>query len=130
MTNFKSFVLFLKLLSLFKWFQNSHVKANPGKSHILLSNKKREKVKINNVVGIILDPELKFEKHITDICNQTSSKLNVLPRIASYMSLNKRRFLMKTFLECYCSLIWMFHSRPLNNKTNNVNEKNTWNCLF
>ena len=75
MTNFKSFVLFLKLLSLFKWFQNSHVKANPGKSHILLSNKKREKVKINNVVGIILDSELKFEKHITDICNQTSSKL-------------------------------------------------------
>ena len=85
MTNFKSFVLFLKIISLFKWFQNSHVKANPGKSHILLSNKKIEKVKINNVVlissveekslGIILDSELKFEKHITDICNQTSSKL-------------------------------------------------------
>ena len=85
MANFKSFVLFFKTISLFKWFQNSHVKANPGKSHILLSNKKIEKVKINNVVqissveekslGIILDSELKFEKHITDICNQTSSKL-------------------------------------------------------
>ena len=31
---------------LFKWFENNHMKANPGKSHILLSNKKPEKVKI------------------------------------------------------------------------------------
>ena len=54
------------------------MKAKPGKSHILLSNKKTEKVKINNVVltssvevkllGITLD-SIKFEKHIIDICN-------------------------------------------------------------
>ena len=58
------------------------MEASPGKSHILLSNKKTEKVKINNVVltssveekllGITLDSELKFEKHITDICNKAS----------------------------------------------------------
>ena len=35
---------------LLKWFENNHMKANPGKSHILLSNKKTEKVKINDVV--------------------------------------------------------------------------------
>ena len=42
------------------------------------------------------------------------------------MSLNKRRLLMKTFVESqfnYCPLIWMFHSRRLNNKINNVHEK-------
>ena len=48
------------------------MKANPGNSHILLSNKKTEKVKINDVVltssveekllGITLDSELKSEK--------------------------------------------------------------------
>ena len=48
------------------------MKVNPGKSHILLSNKKIEKVKINDVVltssveekllGITLDSELKSEK--------------------------------------------------------------------
>ena len=47
------------------------MKANPGKSHILVSTKKTEKVKINDVVltssfeekllGITLDSELKFE---------------------------------------------------------------------
>ena len=55
------------------------MKAKPGKSHILLSNKKTEKVKINNVVltssvevkllGITLDSDIKFKKHIIDICN-------------------------------------------------------------
>ena len=49
-----------------------------------------------------------------------------MSRITSYTSLNKRRFLMKTFVESqfnYCPLIWMFHSRHLNNKINNVHEK-------
>ena len=53
------------------------MKANAGKSHILLSNKKIEKVTINDVVlissveekliGITLDSELKFEKQITNL---------------------------------------------------------------
>ena len=47
------------------------MKPKPGKSHILLSNKKTDKMKINDVVltssveeklfGITLDSELKFE---------------------------------------------------------------------
>ena len=69
------------------------MKANPGKSHILRSNKKTEKVNINDVVltsnveekllGITLDSELKFEKHIIDICNKASQKIYVLSRITS-----------------------------------------------
>ena len=82
--NVRTAILELQLLAfrLFKWFESNHMKANPGKSHILLSNKKKEKVKINNVVltssveekllGIILDSEFKFEKHITHICNEAS----------------------------------------------------------
>ena len=34
---------------LFKWLGNNDIKANSGKSHILLSNKKTEKVTINDV---------------------------------------------------------------------------------
>ena len=87
------------------------------------------RVKINDVtptssveeklLGITLDSELKFEKHITDICNKASQKIHVLSRISSYISLNKRRLLMKTFVESqfnYCPLIWIFHSRRLNSK--------------
>ena len=94
---------------LFKWFENNHMKANPGKSHILRSNKKTKKETINDVVltssveekllGITLDSELKFEKHITGICNKASQKIHALFRITSYMSLNKQRLLMKLFVE-------------------------------
>ena len=112
------------------------MKANPGRCHIVLSNKKTEKVKIKDVVlisnveekllGTSLGSELKFEKHITGICNKASQKIHVLSRITSYMSLNKLRLLTKTFVESqfnYYPLIWMFHSRRLNNKMNNVHEK-------
>ena len=64
-------------------------------SHILLCNTKTEKVTISDVVlsssveekffGITLDSELKFEKHLTGICNKTNQKLYVLSRITSYM---------------------------------------------
>ena len=42
------------------------------------------------------------------------------------MSLEKRRTLMKAFIESqfnYCPLIWMFHSRTLNNKINRIHER-------
>ena len=64
-------------------------------SHILLCNTKTEKVTISDVVlsssveekffGITLDSELKFEKHLTGICNKANQKIYVLSRITSYM---------------------------------------------
>ena len=64
-------------------------------SHILLCNTKTEKVAISDVVlsssveekffGITLDSELKFEKHLTGICNKANQKIYVLSRITSYM---------------------------------------------
>ena len=78
---------------LFKWFEDSHLKTIPGMSHILLCNEKTEKVTIDNVVlsssvkdtffGFSLDSELKFEKHLTGICNKANQKIYVLSRITS-----------------------------------------------
>ena len=115
---------------LFLWFKN------PGKSHILLSSKKPEIVSVDGIsiaassheklLGVIIDSELKFENHITEICLKASKKINALCRISSFMSLEKRRTLMKAFIESqfnYCPLIWMFHSRSLNNKINRIHER-------
>ena len=107
------------------------MKANPGKFHILLSNKKTEKVTNKGTDfkcrrEITLDSELKFVKYITDICNKGIQKIHVLFRVTYYMSLNERRLLMKTFVEFhfnYHSFIWMFHPKRLNKKINDVHEK-------
>ena len=42
------------------------------------------------------------------------------------MNKEKLRILMKTFIDAqfnYCPLIWMFHSRTLNNKINKLHER-------
>ena len=42
------------------------------------------------------------------------------------MSYEKLRLLMKTFIESqfnYCPLLWMFHSRKLNNRINKLHER-------
>ena len=73
-----------------------------------------------------MDSELKFEEHINKICNIVNKKLNALHRIGSHMSLDKRKMLLRAFIESqfsYCPLIWMFHSRTLNNKINRLQEK-------
>ena len=45
---------------------------------------------------------------------------------ANYVSLEKRRIVMKTFIESqfnYCPLIWMFHPRAINNKINRLHKR-------
>ena len=107
------------------WFGNNHMKANPGKCHLLLSTKSPEVVSINGLQipsstaetlpGITIDSELNVENHLCAICNNVSRKINALGRIANYMPLEKLRILMKTFIESqfkYCPLISMFTHQP------------------
>ena len=65
---------------------------------------------------------LSFENHVTSLCKKASQKLHALARISYYMELNK---LMKAFITSqfsYCPLIWMFHSRNINNKIIRIHE--------
>ena len=112
------------------------MKAYPGKCHLLLSTKSSEVVSIDGMqitsstaetlLGITIDSELNFENHLSAICNKVSRKINALGRIANYMPLEKRRIVMKTFIQSqfnYCPLIWMFHSRTIYNKINRLHER-------
>ena len=70
--------------------------------------------------------ETRHIKHINNLCKKASAKLNALARIACYMDFPKRRLIMKAFITSqfgYCPLIWMFHSRALNNKINSIHER-------
>ena len=120
----------------FNWFGNNHMKANPGKCHLLRNTKRPEVVSIDGIqikssteetlLGITIDLELNFDNHLSAICNKVSRKINALWRIANYMPLEKRRIVKKTFIESqfnYCPLIWMFHSRTINNKINRLHER-------
>ena len=69
---------------------------------------------------------MNFENHLPAICNKVRRMIKALGRITNYMTSEKCRIVMKTFIESqfnYCPLIWMFHSRTINNKINCLHER-------
>ena len=120
----------------FHWFHYNHLKTNPGKRHLFLSYKTPTDVSIGDaslttstketLLGILIDSDLSFDQHVSSICSKATKKLHALGRIASFMSFEKLRTLMKAYIEPqfnYFSLIWMFHSRIMNQKINRVHER-------
>ena len=119
------------------WVSNNTLKANPDKFHLLLSEADTNvSVKVDNyeifnsncqkLLGIKIDNKLNFNEHVSDLCKKASQKLHALARVAPYMSIKKRRIIMKAFINSqfgYCPLIWMFHSRTLNNRINKIQER-------
>ena len=78
------------------------------------------------LLGILIDSELSFDQHVSSICCKDSEKLHALGRIANFIFCEKRRKLMKAFIESqfnYCPLIWMFHSRTMNDKIDRIHER-------
>ena len=136
--NHKSVLDELELSSsiLFKWLRLNYMKANTDKSHVLLSGKNKQAANIDGhqiisedeqvLLGVTIDSNLTFESHINNLCKKSSAKLNALARISGYMDITKRRIIMKSFITSqfsYCPLIWMFHSRRLNNKINSIHKR-------
>ena len=78
------------------------------------------------LLGITIDNNLNFNEHVSNICDKVSQKLHILARVAVFINTEKLRILMKAFIESqfnYCPLVWMYHSRTLNNRINRLHEK-------
>ena len=116
-------------------FEN-HMIANPDKCHFFVTTNALTSVNINGfqitnsteekLLGIKFRSIFSFENHVSSLCKKASQKLHALTRIVNYMNLSKRKALMKTFVISqfnYCPLVWMFHSRKLNHRTNSIYER-------
>ena len=122
---------------LVQWFQENYLKLNTDKCHLLISNHD-ESVFVNvgndaiqcnktvKLLGILIDNKLDFSEHISKLCKIANQKLHALARISHLMSKEKLRIILKAFIESqfgYCPLVWMFHSRTLNNRINKIHER-------
>ena len=120
------------------------MKLNKEKCHLLVSGHKYEHIwiKINNymiwenknvkLLGVKIDSELKFNDHVSNIYKKACRKLTALKRLTKILTLQQRKTLMKSFIDSqfnYCPLIWMQHTRSLNNKINKLQETFSSNCL-
>ena len=100
-------------------FKYENIWAKIGKAKIWESKKQK-------LLGVEIDRTLSFDEHIASLCKKPGKKLSVLVRLSNFMCTNKKRVLKKAFIESqfgYCTLIWMFHSRGVNNKINHLNER-------
>ena len=73
-----------------------------------------------------IDSDLKFDIHVNNLRKKATQKLNALARISEYMDSSKKRTIMKAFITShfsYCPLVWMFHSRKINNKIKRIHER-------
>ena len=123
--------------TLLNWVKNNGLKANPDKFHLILSEKDENKFIIvdnytvqnsncEKLLGIKLDNMLTFDSHVAELCNKASQKLHALSRVSQYMNTNQRKLVMHAFISSqfgYCPLVWMFHSRKLNNRINRIHER-------
>ena len=123
--------------NLFSWFKSNYLKPNIDKSHLLMSKACPDlHIVVGNdiiynstqrkLLGITFDSALSFDVHVFNLCKKASQKLNALARISSYMSQTKLKIIMNAFITSqfgYCPLVWMFHSRGLNNRINRIHER-------
>ena len=121
-----------------EWFETNFMKLNPDKCHLLIAGYKHEWcwVKIGEekiweservkLLGVNIDRNLNFEYHIANICKKANNKLTAIARFINLLSFDKSRTLIKAFVDSqfsYCPLVWMFHSRKMNNKINRLHER-------
>ena len=120
-----------------KYFRDNYRNGNPNKFHLLLSNTDNkfslnieknilENSDTHKLLGILIDNELKFDKHVEQLCKKAILKLHALARISKYMSLRQRCTITKSFINSqfgYCPIVWAFHSRTLNSRINNIHER-------
>ena len=121
---------------LLQWFHLNEMKSNNDKCHLLILKREGDTIKIGNdvitgsssvkLLGINIDNNLTFNEHVNKLYKKANQKFHALKRIAKYLDNSKLKIIMKSFIESqfnYCPLIWMFHSRDLNNKINKLHER-------
>ena len=129
-------------LKMLDWFDYNLMKANPEKFQALAIGKKSFDHKIvfelkgnrieceNDVklLGVTIDYELKFDKHISDICKKkkASRQLNVLKRIGKYLNKLGRLTIYYSFILInlnYCPITWHFCSEKNTLKMEKIQER-------
>ena len=114
------------------------MKINPDKFHLLVggSCNKPLSIKLGNeiikeskeelLLGILLDNQLKFKNQIDKNCKQAGGKLTAIIRECYYISFDKLKPLLLSFVESqfnYCPLVLMFCTRAENKRINRIQER-------
>ena len=111
------------------WFKINSLRANPRKfQFMVLGANENDCFNLNvagkiirsssevKLLGITFNYDLKFKKHINELCRKASYKLHALQRIWRYLSVDKAKLLANAFIDSqfdYAPLIWTFVGKTI-----------------
>ena len=77
---------------LLEWFRLNEMKSNKDKCHLLIASHNEVLINIDNekinsgnsvtLLGVEIDKELNFSKHVSKLCEKGNQKLHTLARVA------------------------------------------------
>ena len=120
-------------------YVKSFLKANPGKFQFMILRDKtcyKHILKINStcvqssddvtLLGVMIDKNLTFKKHIDSLVRKAQYKLHALQRIRKFLTIEKAKILGNAFIDSqfnYASLIWMFCRKTLYSKIEKIHHR-------
>ena len=91
-----------------------------------ICNEKLSSTSTERFFGIKIDNKLTLEEHVEELFKKASRKVSAVARISSLMLFEQRKRIVDLFLTSYFSyypLVWIFHSRRLNNRIDHIHER-------
>ena len=119
----------IDLKNVLYWFQVNSLKANPVKFQFIILGDKNNNTFVLNILekeiktsseaellDMTIDSQLKFKKHVDNLCRNASYKLDALRRIRKFLTVEKAKMLANAFVNSqfnYTLLVWMFAGKKL-----------------
>ena len=108
-----------------KWFKENKMTVNADKFQVLLIDKTKQdhtkevvqieeqSIKAVELLGIEIDDKLRFNLHISKICNSVANQLNAVTHLRNSMTFNIKEALINSYFMSnfnYCPVVQMFSS--------------------
>ena len=77
------------------------------------------------ILGVTSDRKLNFNEHVTNLCDKASKRNQALARTFTFIPQTQKRLLMNAYFmsQFVFPLVWMNHSRILNNRINGLHKR-------
>ena len=126
-----SFKLAIETNRAIQWLKDNEMVANPSKFQLIFLSKYKnieknmsfdgKTLKSSDTVellGITLDENINFKRHIQNICRKAYNKTKALLRIRKFLKLEQAQVLAEGYVSSnfrYCPLIWLFWGKMSDN---------------
>ena len=115
-----------------QWFDINGMICNPTKHQaMVLGNKLHYEFSFPtkdslDLLGMTIDQDLNFDKHITSICKKVNDQFNVMKRFSNLVSRHTMLVLYRNYIVphfSYCAAVWHFCGARNSNKLEDLNKR-------